>query len=83
MAAFDDIQKFIGRDWDFAAKLKRQFWRGKSSAERLDAGFQLYLHAREVNPEWPSAEDRVRDLEHHKEMARLFARIDEHSSKDA
>jgi hypothetical protein len=83
LGRFDDIDKYISRDWETAANLKRSFWQNRSATERIEAGLQLYLHARELNANWPSAEDRARDLEHHERMSRLFAQIDEYSSKDA
>lgn len=77
MGKFDDIDEFLDRPWRASSIRKHQHWQTQSASARLDAATQLYVHARETNPDWPTADDRRRDLEHHIKMANLFASIDE------
>jgi len=83
MGEFDDIDDFVGRPWGKLSALKAKHWQDADAESRLQAAFELYLHARETNSEWPSDQDRRDDLQHHIEMAALFKKIDECTERDA
>lgn len=65
----EDIRAYLDRDWDRVAEAKRVRWRerrdGLGAAEAVRVAAELYEHIRRVRPDWPSAESRRADLEHH------------------
>ncbi len=70
-----DIRAFTDRDWSRHQRLKDEHWLANRAArtpeERLEAGANLLLWAREVGAELP---DRQEDFEHHVRLAQLLRR---------
>ncbi len=64
-----EIREFANRDWAKQTELDRSFWvseyRLKGFAVTLEASRILQQHMKSVRPEWPDAQERQRDLEHH------------------
>jgi hypothetical protein len=65
----EDIRAYLDRDWDRVAEAKRLRWRERrahlGAAEAIRVAAELYEQIRRVRPDWPSAESRRADLEHH------------------
>jgi hypothetical protein len=63
------IREFVRRDWVRVDDAKTANWkeqkRGRSAAELLAIGANLFAYARSLRPDWPSAEDRTEDLAVH------------------
>lgn len=72
------MRAFANRDWDAIAKAKREHWARALNAAGPEALFRAaqYLreHARTVRPDWPSADDRARDLADHIKLKQLLDR---------
>jgi hypothetical protein len=68
------IEAFVGRDWELVRDSKIMHWaalwreRGPLATARI--GWELYAHARRVQPEFPSRESRRADLDAHLALAR-------------
>jgi hypothetical protein len=60
---------YRNRRWDLVRAAKQQFWaeqtRSRGASAGIGAGEALWLHARAIDPSWPSPESRRADLEHH------------------
>jgi hypothetical protein len=65
--------------WDLVREAKEQFWAEETRARGADAGFAagegLWVHARAMDPEWPSEASRRADFEHHLELADKLRRV--------
>lgn len=67
------IREFVARDWSAVRAAKDAYWADR--IERLGAwegirvAEQLRQQALLQNPEWPSADDRRRDLDAHVRLA--------------
>lgn len=74
-----DIREYVERDWESVQSLKESYWaqrkRELSPGEALRIGEDLRRHARAANPDWPSEEERRRDVAHHAELARELSRV--------
>ena len=74
-----DVLAFVDRDWEAARLLKEKAWiemqNARNFAERLRASEDLWLHARLLNPDGPSDEERQADLEHHAYLSRLLRSV--------
>jgi hypothetical protein len=64
---------YRNRRWDLVREAKEQFWAQETRARGADAGFAageaLWIHARSIDPEWPTEESRRADFEHHLALA--------------
>jgi hypothetical protein len=65
----EDIRAFAGRDWAAIADAKAAFWaerkRSMTPEEALATAEILRLHALQMKPGWPDAEERAADLALH------------------
>lgn len=64
-----DLIRFAQRDWSALAELKADYWVSLKAREGAGEGLliadELRRHARRQHPDWPSEEDRRKDLETH------------------
>jgi hypothetical protein len=73
-----DIRAFVSRDWRLARRAKDEYWRDR--IVRLGAGEawriadDLRRQARLLDPAWPDAADRRRDLLAHVKLGRRLRR---------
>ena len=74
----EDVIAFARRDWDAIAAVKRRRWAEQKSrmtvAEALEVGDELRHHVSALRADWPTEEDRQKDLASHirlTEMLRL------------
>ena len=62
------IREFFARDWDLFERSSREAWRRRLEQEgagallRATDGLRRYIEA--VDPSWPTAEARARELDH-------------------
>jgi hypothetical protein len=70
---------FRERRWDLVHESKLAHWaeqtRIKGPLAGLQASAALWVHARTVDPTWPSEHERREDFEHHVELAAKLRRI--------
>lgn len=75
----EDVRAFARRPWSQIARIKAehraQLAREHGAESALAMGEALWDHAKGVQPGWPTAEDRARDLAHHREMSRKLRAI--------
>jgi hypothetical protein len=65
----DDLRAYAQRAWHALTELERAHW-ARELFERgplatLHASQALWAHMRRIRPDWPTPEDRQRDLAHH------------------
>jgi hypothetical protein len=69
----EDIREFVNRDWERVARAKRSRWSARRREFGPVEGFriaaELYEHVRLTRSDWPSAQSRLADLEHHRELS--------------
>lgn len=65
----EDLIAFARRDWRAIEESKRQRWADQKAhmqpADALQVGDELRHHANALHPDWPTKEDRQRDLATH------------------
>ena len=75
----DDLHAYARRGWAEARDLKRRAWAADAIEAGPDGGLavsdQLWRHARSVDPSWPDAATRAKDLEHHRHLQALLLRL--------
>jgi hypothetical protein len=75
----EDLIAFARRDWQAIAASKRQRWAEQKSrmtpAEALSVGDELRHHASALRDDWPSEEDRRKDLASHIRVAEMLRRV--------
>jgi len=75
----EDLTAFVRRDWNAVAALKRRWWAGQKSrmtpAEALNLGDELRRHVSALRDDWPTAEDRRKDLAFHIRLSELLGRV--------
>jgi hypothetical protein len=69
-----DLRAYASRDWDALARLKEEACSSLSPAEGILLGEALRLHARAVNPAWPTARQRRADRAAHLRLLDALAR---------
>jgi hypothetical protein len=73
-----DLVDYARRPWAEAASAKASHWvrefRARGPEVTLRAAHGLWLHMARVRRDWPTAQDRERDLEHHLELRRSLDR---------
>lgn len=66
------IRRFVDRPWERLRAAKRRYWAEEAAARGGDASRRasrvLWLHMRQVRPDWPSDAERAADLAHHLEL---------------
>ncbi|MCK6553531.1 hypothetical protein L6Q96_02925 [Candidatus Binatia bacterium] len=74
----DALRAFASRDWEAIAASKRRHWAHALRSRGPEALFQVALrlrdHARALQPDWPTAHERARDLADHIELKQLLDR---------
>ncbi len=72
------LRDYAGRAWHLVAAHKHAYWpralRQHGDLATFEASQALWLHMRQVRPEWPSAEERAEDLAHHVTLRRALDR---------
>lgn len=70
----DTVRAYAERGWDRLEAREREHWAEVYRRDGADAIVRvvedLRAHMRSVRPDWPSAEERRRDYEHHLELKR-------------
>lgn len=73
-----DLRAYAERSWASAEARKQEHWarlaadRGPHATLRVAAA--LWHHMRSLRPDWPSEEERARDLAHHLALKRALDR---------
>ena len=74
----EDVRAFMRRDWAAVAEAKEAAWldvrRVQGVAGVLRLADALRAHARQVRPDWPSADDRAEDLATHERVSEALRR---------
>jgi hypothetical protein len=75
----EDVIAFVQRDWAAVAAFKRERWAEQKSrmspAEALSVGDELRDHVTSLRHDWPTAEDRRRDLASHVRVSEMLRRV--------
>jgi hypothetical protein len=75
----EDVIAFAHRDWSAIAALKRRRWAEQKShmtaAEALSVGDELRHHVRALRSDWPTEEDRRKDLASHIRISEMLRRV--------
>jgi hypothetical protein len=75
----EDLVAFVKRDWGAIAALKRRTWAeqksGMTAAEALHVGDELRNHIRTLQRDWPTVEDRRKDLASHVRVSEMLSRV--------
>jgi hypothetical protein len=78
----EDLIAFAHRDWSAIEALKRRYWREQKSrmtpAESLEVGDGLRQHVSALRDDWPTEEDRRKDLASHTRVSELLRRVAPH-----
>jgi hypothetical protein len=64
----DDLRAYAHRPWPIAEALKQAHWTRELSENPLatfEASQALWVHMRQINPDWPTEAERAEDLAHH------------------
>ena len=79
------IREFVSRDWGAVRAAKDAYWADRIAqlgpAEGLRIADELRRQMRSLNPDWPSPDDRRRDLLSHVRVTALLRRV--HSTRRA
>lgn len=73
----DDLRAYAHRPWGVAEALKQEHWARELAANPLatfEASQALWVHMRQINPDWPTEAERQEDLAHHLELKRTLDR---------
>jgi len=73
----DDVRAYARRPWSTAEALKQAHWARELSENPLatfEASQALWVHMRQINPDWPSEAERQEDLAHHVALKRMIDR---------
>ena len=73
----DDLRAYARRPWSRAEALKGEHWARELSHNPLatfEASQALWVHMRQVNPDWPTEAERQEDLAHHIALKRMIDR---------
>ncbi|MGH9369763.1 MAG: hypothetical protein ACRD3M_19095 [Thermoanaerobaculia bacterium] len=74
-----DLIAYARRDWALLAQVKAAHWarvkRRSGVVRAVRAGEELRQLVRRIHPEWPTEEDRKRDLATHARVAASLRRV--------
>ena len=73
----DDLRAYAHRPWPVAEALKQAHWARELSENPLatfEASQALWVHMRQINPDWPTEAERQEDLAHHIALKRMIDR---------
>ena len=71
----EDLRAYACRPWHVATELKQEYWARELSRNPLatfEASQALWVHMRQVNPDWPTEAERQEDLAHHIALKRAI-----------
>lgn len=75
----EQLRAYRDREWGLLRRSKEAWWAADARAQGpiggLKASTALWEHARTVDPQWPTAEERRQDLEHHIRLAGKLLRL--------
>ena len=72
-----DLRAYARRPWHVRAAMKQEHWARELSSNPLatfEASQALWVHMRQINPDWPTEADRQEDLAHHIALKRAIDR---------
>ena len=73
-----NLDEYAARDWWIIEHQDRLHWireyRQHGPEATMRASMALWEHVRQVRPEWPTARDRQKDLDHHLLLKQIFQR---------
>jgi hypothetical protein len=73
----DDLRAYAQRPWPAAEARKQAHWARELSDNPLatfEASQALWIHMRQINPNWPTDAERQEDLAHHIALKRMIDR---------
>lgn len=74
----EDVRAYLNRPWHLLETLEQEHWAGelatRGPAAALEAAQALWVHMRQVRPDWPTEVDRQADLAHHVALKRAIDR---------
>jgi len=73
----DDLRAYAHRPWPAAEAQKQAHWARELSDNPLatfEASQALWIHMRQINPNWPTDAERQEDLAHHIALKRMIDR---------
>jgi hypothetical protein len=74
----EDIRAYACRDWDLIDRSRVEYLASLEERERVEAGFRaadaLRRQTLEQHPDWPTPEERARDLDCHLRVSELLRR---------
>jgi len=68
------VRAFVDRNRAAVADAKAGWWAGRDRQAALRTSWALWKHARTVRPDWPTAQERGADLDHHVSLKALLDR---------
>lgn len=71
----DDLRAYADRPWHAAEALKQEHWARELSENPLatfEASQALWVHMRQIRPDWPTEAERQEDLAHHVALKRAI-----------
>jgi hypothetical protein len=72
------LQAYAARPWHLVAAHKSAYWasvrRQRGALATFEASQTLWIHMRQVRPDWPAPTDRQADLAHHVALKRALDR---------
>ena len=71
------LRAYARRPWHMAAALKQEHWARELSTNPLatfEASQALWVHMRQIRPDWPTEAERQDDLAHHVALKRAIDR---------
>lgn len=76
----EDLIAFASRDWDAVAARKRRWWAEQKSrmtaAEALSVGDELRQHVSSLRDDWPTEDDRRKDLLSHLRVSEMLRSVE-------
>ena len=73
-----NLSEYAARDWQIIEDQDRLHWlreyQQHGPVATMRASMALWEHFRQVRPEWPTAQDRREDLDHHILLIQIFQR---------
>ena len=73
----DELRAYAHRAWPMVEALKQAHWARELSRNPLatfEASQALWVHMRQINPDWPTDAERQDDLAHHIALKRMIDR---------
>jgi hypothetical protein len=75
----DALRQFARRDWSAVATSKGRHWRllktDHTVADVMAVADRMRLHAQQVRPDWPTAQQRLDDLRVHQRVGEALRAV--------